>query len=973
MQGLAAETIEKLQALPDPKVPSGTVRSKFMKKFRPLEKMDPRRLEINDKKNATHVCSFCNQCFSLEWRSRREKDGSISDRRGSYDTTKALRHLNQDCTGGGRQCPEIIEYRFELEHRGKRKMETGPDEEKQEHVKKKKARMKSNTEKLLEALPDPKVPTGTVRSKFMKKFHLLYKMDPRRLEINDKKNATHVCSFCNQCFSLEWRRRRDKDGSFMDDPGKGSYDTTKALRHLHQDCTGGGQQCPEIIEYRNQLENREKKKKAETGSAGGQKGQGKKKKAKKQLSITSMLDPRTYRDKALCSQAHFFVYSEPPVPFSTFEDPVFQEMLTAMIPPNQEVENPPILNQSGVEEYINSEFELFKTCLHKELEPMVKDSKGNAFCRMIHDDVTSENRFEPKAFGIQFCNNKFRRNHVVALGFLDVQNDTTNAESDPRKDIFKERTSYDLNQIVSSTVQDAAATKRIADTWDLEVETFVDMHDGDEVGVSAIGRPVRDKLRNVLDPFPAGQALEKKLDDQAKHFSCSHSNRQRYMDIVGSAAEDQDLTTIIKQDLCEAGINNFHELLRSSLKLKKSLDLYFSTRSNEPGSSITDFLTTDDWRFALEVEAILNISKDVIAMSQAENEFNVAYTPIVRNSMHKKLTEDKIMVIDVTNWGNTKRAARKEVDVNTFTKNGRDCRKRSILECERCFFGYNGEERMNAEDVQVKMKLSKREKATLFLDKRTCLQKSILKEKEEWTDAKKQLESFYIDFYKNRKLHDWDNSRRDSMRNNLRKLVQKVPSSSRTFDLFDDDSDSNSANDEEHAFGQPSRIHNEMEDILKAKQEFEKVIKKWCRWKPDWKGLFPEKELTSTLDIDSGTEICEPDALKELIDINMARLMHYIEQYNSDNGNVFGYLPMMCRLSPCQLGGLNSKGFVERTNTCAKFIAGDEKANLNHELVEKLAVLRMNRNFMMYCRQRDLIGKVKTVQNNAMLERIYQA
>ena len=80
----------------------------------------------------------------------------------------------------------------------------------------------------LEALSNPKIPTGVVRSKYMIKFHLLDKMDVRRLEIN-KKNSnilSHVCSFCNICFNLTWR--------MFGVDGKGTYDKPKVLCHLKQ-------------------------------------------------------------------------------------------------------------------------------------------------------------------------------------------------------------------------------------------------------------------------------------------------------------------------------------------------------------------------------------------------------------------------------------------------------------------------------------------------------------------------------------------------------------------------------------------------------------------------------------------------------------------------------------------------------------------------------------------------------------------
>ena len=77
-----------------------------------------------------------------------------------------------------------------------------------------------------------------------------------------------------------------------------------------------------------------------------------------------------------------------------------------------------------------------------------------------------------------------------------------------------------------------------------------------------------------MNSFPAGQALEKKLNAQAKHFLAVHKNCQRFLEIIGSANQDQNLpTTMIKQDICGIRMSSFHQLVRSTFKVKKSLDL----------------------------------------------------------------------------------------------------------------------------------------------------------------------------------------------------------------------------------------------------------------------------------------------------------------------------------------------------------------------------------------------------------------
>ena len=176
----------------------------------------------------------------------------------------------------------------------------------------------------LEALSNPKIPTGVVRSKSMQKFHLLDKIDVRRSEIDKKNsnNVSHVCSFCNICFNLTWQ--------MFGVDGKGTYDTIKVLRHLNLECTGGGKYCPKILNLVTK-ETASKNRKTELFSknlkdyhaAEGQKLEQKGRKTN-QLNIRNMIDTKSYQNRALCAQSHFFLYSKSSVPVSMFNDPLFK-------------------------------------------------------------------------------------------------------------------------------------------------------------------------------------------------------------------------------------------------------------------------------------------------------------------------------------------------------------------------------------------------------------------------------------------------------------------------------------------------------------------------------------------------------------------------------------------------------------------------------------------------------------------------
>ena len=210
-------------------------------------------------------------------------------------------------------------------------------------------------------------------------------------------------------------------------------------------------------------------------------------------------------------------------------------------------------------------------------------------------------------------------------------------------------------------------------------------------------------------------------------------------------------------------------------------------------------LSQDDWNLSVEVEAILNISKDLVTMSQTEILSNAACSPIVRNVTCKNLTCDKIMVICTTNWDNsTARALRKEDQVDSFSEVGWEFRARATLECERRFFVNNTNETMDTESVQAKMKLSQREMAALISDRRTCMQKSVMGSKKEWVEAANALGTFCVDFCKRMKLCDREKSRENrDTEDNLQESVREGQPSAKTFRFEDYDSYIGSIGDED--------------------------------------------------------------------------------------------------------------------------------------------------------------------------------
>ena len=327
--------------------------------------------------------------------------------------------------------------------------------------------------------------------------------------------------------------------------------------------------------------------------------------------------------------------------------------------------------------YVEAEWDLFKINLMSQLKPLVEESKGNPFAMLIHDAVTLANKSKYYSIGIQFIDNCFECNHVVALSFGKVSTTGSEYIADLAREVIEETTGVGFHTSTGSSVQDCAALS-VAEELDLEPEKCT-MHQGDKTGKSAIGELVRSKNKVTVNHFPHGLNLLKKLRDQAHHFSVVHTNRVKYDKFL---EENPNLPgSSIQVDLNDTRMSSVHGLIRSSLRIKRTLTRYFATYD------IPVYLNNEDWEFAREVEGVLNISKDLVTLSQNEKKINSVYGPLFKRTTHQGYLAEAIQLIDIESWGKTTRAPRSPKNVNAFSIRGRECRKRAMLECERRFFG----------------------------------------------------------------------------------------------------------------------------------------------------------------------------------------------------------------------------------------------------------------------------------------------
>lgn len=167
------------------------------------------------------------------------------------------------------------------------------------------------------------------------------------------------------------------------------------------------------------------------------------------------------------------------------------------------------------------------------------------------------------------------------------------------------------------------------------------------------------------------------------------------------------------------------------------------------------------------------------------------------------------------------------------------------MEHERRFCGSDSEQTLDAEGAAATLKLTKREKATLVLDKRTCSDLDIM-ETAKWDDARRCLKVFYVDFYQKRKAFDRKKKQDAVARAAIPIIVEPRSQGSRRRRY-------NPYGTEETPTVQPQTNQNVVPDeanqigidILEAENEFEKAVKAWIMWEPDcWRKLYPDEEFT---------------------------------------------------------------------------------------------------------------------------------
>ena len=100
---------------------------------------------------------------------------------------------------------------------------------------------------------------------------------------------------------------------------------------------------------------------------------------------------------------------------------------------------------------------------------------------------------------------------------------------------------------------------------------------------------------------------------------------------------------------------------------------------------------------------------------------------------------------------------------------------------------------------------------------------------------------------------------------------------------------------------------------------------------------------SDTLIAKSALSLLQPRT-HSVIELDVGPLYFRIEQ-EDEGSRRFGYIPEMAR---CRIGSLNSEGFCERMLRAAGHVLTEGNSLLKSSELEKLTLLRMNKDFMKF-------------------------
>jgi len=127
------------------------------------------------------------------------------------------------------------------------------------------------------------------------------------------------------------------------------------------------------------------------------------------------------------------------------------------------------------------------------------------------------------------------------------------------------------------------------------------------------------------------------------------------------------------------------------------------------------------------------------------------------------------------------------------------------------------------------------------------------------------------------------------------------------------------------------------EDKAKAASDFKRCFRNWVKYRVPWGRLFPD--LTSF------------DLIEDLMQLDVGIVYLDIQKTEDHDRSKFGFIPLLASCSDGEIGALNAESFAERIISAVNLVMTDGRTLLDDATLDKLVVLRMNRDFMIFMRK----------------------
>ena len=127
------------------------------------------------------------------------------------------------------------------------------------------------------------------------------------------------------------------------------------------------------------------------------------------------------------------------------------------------------------------------------------------------------------------------------------------------------------------------------------------------------------------------------------------------------------------------------------------------------------------------------------------------------------------------------------------------------------------------------------------------------------------------------------------------------------------------------------------EDTINAVAEYKRSFKNWVKYRVPWKELYPNLEGF--------------DLIADLMELDVGIVYIHILQKEDPDRSKFGFIPLLASCSDGEIGALNAESFAERIISAVNLIMTEGRTLLDDATLDKLVVLRMNREFMVFMRK----------------------